>query len=146
MSGLTREQWFVDRFSASLDQPLQLGKRKAYRDSIGFALNGAIGQFTSALVFYAGLRLIEGGHVAFSDMYVTLMVAMITSQAVGRSSTFSSSLDKGRIGAIKTWEFLDRKTAIDPKLEGYVPEQFDPTFDFRNVAFRYPARPQQVLY
>ncbi len=101
MVALTREPWFVDRYSASLDQPHRLGIRKAYRDSIGFALNGAMSQFTAALAFYSGLRLIQGGHVSFQDMFITLMVALITSQAVGRASTFSSSLDKGAIGAIK---------------------------------------------
>lgn len=143
---LTREPWFVDRFSASLEQPHYLGVRKAYRDSIGFALNGAISQFTAALAFYAGIRLIQGGHVSFEDMFVTMMVALITSQAVGRASTFSSTLDKGKIGAIKTFEFLDRVTKIDPDQEGYVPENFDPTFDFKDINFVYPARPLQPIF
>lgn len=141
---LTRERWFVDRYSASLDQPHRLGVRKAFRDSIGFALNGAISQFTAALVFYSGIRLIEGGHVSFEDLFVTMMVALITSQSVGRASTFRASLDKGKIGAIKTFEFLERQTAIDPDKDGYIPQEFDPAFEFKNIAFTYPARPDQV--
>lgn len=39
-----------------------------------------------------------------------MMVAMMTSQAVGRASTFRATLDKGKIGAIKTFEFLERDT------------------------------------
>jgi ABC transporter transmembrane region len=77
---LAREPWFVERYSASLDQPHRLGVRKAFRDSIGFSLNGAISQFTAALAFYAGTRLIQGGHVSFENMFVTMMVAMITAQ------------------------------------------------------------------
>lgn len=144
MVALTREDWFHDRFSASLDHPMRIGVRKAFQDSIGHALNGATSQFTSALTFYAGIRLIEGGHVSFEDMYVTLMVAMMTAQSIGHSSTWTSSLDKGKIGAIKTWEFLDRQTKIDPDAEGCIPEQFEPRFDFKDVAFFYPARPQLV--
>lgn len=91
------------------------------------------------------MRLIQDGHVAFENVYITLMVALLTTQAIGRSSTFSTSLDKGKIGAIKTWEFLERQTAIDPYADGLVSEEFDPTFNFKNVAFTYPARPDQVL-
>ncbi len=141
---LGREPWFTDRFSASLDYPFSLGTRKSYRDSIGFALNYAIGQFTTALAYYAGLRLISGGHVSFMNMYITLMVALITSQSVGRSATFTTNLDRGKIAAIKTWEFLDRKTKIDPDKDGFIPQDFDPTFNFQDVAFTYPARPEQV--
>lgn len=143
---LTRERWFVDRYTASLDQPHRLGVTKAFRDSIGFALNGAISQFTSALAFYAGTRLIEGGHVSFEDMFVTMMVALITSQSVGRAATFSTSLDKGKIGAMKTFEFLERQTAIDPDKDGYVPQEFDPAFQFKDIAFTYPARPDQPIF
>jgi ABC-type bacteriocin/lantibiotic exporter with double-glycine peptidase domain len=143
---LTREAWFVDRFSASLEQPHELGMQKAYRDSIGFALNYAVGQFTTALTYYGGLRLIEGGHVSFQDLYVTLMVALVTAQSVGRSATFTSSLDKGKIGAIKTFELLERQTKIDPDKDGFVPDEFDPSFEFKDIAFTYPARPDQVTY
>lgn len=144
MVALTRERWFVERYSASLEQPHQLGVKKAFRDSIGFALNGATGQFTAALAFYAGIRLIEGGNISFEDLFVTMMVAMITSNSVGRASTFRASLDKGKIGAIKTFEFLERQTAIDPDKDGYIPLEFDPAFQFKDIAFTYPARPDQV--
>jgi hypothetical protein len=80
---------------------------------IGFALDISISQFITALTYYTGMRLIQGGHVSFEDLYITLMTALITTQAVGRSTTFSSNIDKGKIEAIKTWELLDRATAID---------------------------------
>lgn len=134
------------RYTASLDQPHRLGKRKAFRDSIGFALNGSISQFTSALAFYAGTRLIEEGQVSFEGLFVTMMVATMTSQAVGRASTFRATLDKGKIGAIKTFEFLERQSLIDPDAEGIIPENFDPAFQFKDIAFTYPARPDQVLH
>jgi hypothetical protein len=143
---LGQESWFVDRFSASLEYPHKLGLSKTYKDSLGFALNGAIAQFIAALTYYAGMRLIEGGHVSFQDVYVTLLTALVTTQALGRSSTFMASLDKGKIGAIKTWEIFDRQTTIDANLPGLEPSpaEFEPSFDFENVAFTYPARPNQV--
>eukprot|EP00026_Physarum_polycephalum_P000633 Phypoly_transcript_00634.p1 GENE.Phypoly_transcript_00634~~Phypoly_transcript_00634.p1 ORF type:complete len:1124 (+),score=212.16 Phypoly_transcript_00634:900-4271(+) len=143
---LTRESWFVDRYSASLESPHRLGVSKSFRDSIGVALQGSTGQFINALAFYAGLRLIQGGHVSFEHMFVTLMLAIVSAQALGRAAMFTISLHKGRIGASKTFEFIDKKSLIDPNQDGYVPEEFDPTFEFKNVGFRYPTRPHQPIF
>lgn len=60
MVALAKEEWFLARYSASLDQPHKLGITKSYRDSIGVALQGSSGQFMNALAFYAGLKLIQG--------------------------------------------------------------------------------------
>lgn len=42
MVALTRESWFTERYSASLDHPQKLGNLKAFRDSIGFAFNAGM--------------------------------------------------------------------------------------------------------
>ena len=47
-------------------------------------------------------------------------------------------MDKGKVGAIETFEFLERQTAIDPDMDGYIPKEFDPTFQFKDIAFAYP--------
>jgi ABC-type multidrug transport system fused ATPase/permease subunit len=143
---LTRENWFVERYSASLEQPHHLGVSKSFRDSIGVALQGSTGQFINALAFYAGLRLIQGGHVSFSDMFVTLMVAIVSTQALGRAAMFTISLHKGKIGASKTFEFVERVSTIDPEKDGYVPPDFNPSFEFKNVSFSYPTRPHQPIF
>lgn len=45
--------------------------------------------------------LVTGGHVSFSDMFVTLMIAIVSAQALGRAAMFTISLHKGRVGAFK---------------------------------------------
>ena len=40
--------------------------------------------------------------------------------------------------AIETCEFLKRQTAIDPDMAGCIPKEFDPTFQFKDIAFTYP--------
>nr|BAA96369.1 ABC protein [Physarum polycephalum] len=75
------------------------------------------------------------------------MVSLITSQAVGRSSTFLLSVDKGKVGAIKTFELLERQTSIDPDKNGHMPQSdFDSSFEFRDISFTYPARPQHPIF
>lgn len=101
-------------------------------------------QFNFAVTYFAGVKFIEDGLVSFEDLFITMMVALMTSQSLGRASTFGASLDKGKLGAIKCFEFIERQTLIDPCKDGYIPKEFDPAFEFKNVAFTYPARPDQV--
>ena len=49
-------------------------------------------------------------------------------------------MDKGKVGAIETFEFLERQTAIDPDMDGCIPKELDPTFQFKDIAFTYPAQ------
>ncbi len=39
--------------------------------------------------------------MSFEGMFITLMVAMITTQGIGRAALFTVSLSKGKIGAAK---------------------------------------------
>ena len=38
----------------------------------------------------------------------------------------------------KTFEFLERQTAIDPDMDGCMPKEFDPTFQFKDIALTFP--------
>ncbi|KAG5459568.1 MAG: ABC protein, partial [Olpidium bornovanus] len=78
-------------------------------------------------------------------MIVTMSVT-ITAQGLGRSSTFTSSWTKGKIAAIKTFELLYRKTSIDPDKPGDTPLHIDGDFDFKDITFAYPTRPDQEIF
>lgn len=136
MSALTRQAYFIEKYSAALDQPHSLGRRKAIVDSTGAALQKAAQHFSSAVGFYAGTRLIQEGHVGFEALFVTIMTTMITSQQVGMASTFTSSLHKGQTAAANIFEILDTPTSIDADMNGEIKANFDPSFKFKDIAFR----------
>jgi len=149
VEAMCREEWFVSKYDASLEYPAQLGKLKAFRDSLGHALNNSVGQFSSALGFYAGTRFMVEGMIGFSDLFTCIMVIMMMSISLGRSSTFMSNVKKGQAAAVNTFELLDRMSLIDPNQDGYVPssdEEFNPDFSFENISFVYPARPLQPIF
>lgn len=83
-----------------------MGAKKAYKDSIGAALEKSCQPFTSAVAFYAGIRLIQTGHVSFPNLFIAISTTMTTSQQVGMSSTFVSALHKGRTAAQNVSESL----------------------------------------
>ena len=105
-----------------------------------------------ALGFYAILRLAQGGHVAFADGFVALMVGQIAATGVGRASLFFTSLNKGRIAATKVsvllffphthfffssfflsfffplTQYLERRSATDHSSKSSTPVSFTPIF------------------
>ncbi|KAJ3348517.1 Multidrug resistance protein 1 [Entophlyctis luteolus] len=149
VAALTREKYFEARYSANLEKPHGLALEKAKYASLGNGMTQAFTQFMSALGFYAGLRFVEAGIIEFSALFKVLMAVMLTSQGLGRSSTFLETYTKAKIAAINTFEIVDRKSSIDPEEDGPEFDQAENVkggFDFKDVVFTYPARPEHPVF
>jgi len=85
--------------AAALDEPHAKGRVKALRDSLGSATQKASGQISTAIAFGAGVHFIQKGWITFEELFIAMIVTMITSQQVGNSSTFISAIGKGRTAA-----------------------------------------------
>ncbi|KAJ3248680.1 hypothetical protein HDU78_010911 [Chytriomyces hyalinus] len=149
VAALTRESYFLDKFSANLERPHQLALKKAREASLGNGVGQAFGQFASAVGFYAGVRLIEAGEVDFQSVFKVLMAVMFTAQGLGRGSTFAETFVKAKIAALNTFELIDRATLIDPEDDTKGLDDgsdIKGSFEFKNVAFTYPARPTVPIF
>ncbi|KAJ3280944.1 Multidrug resistance protein 1 [Borealophlyctis nickersoniae] len=146
VASLTKESYFENRFAAAIAHPHKLAERKAYFSSIGHGANSGFQMFTNAVGFYAGIRLIAEGHLQFDNMFIVIMALMITAQGLGRSSTFTTHFTKGKFAAFNTFELMDRATKIDPDAAGYEPTDMKGEFEFKDIAFSYPARPDQPIF
>jgi ABC-type multidrug transport system fused ATPase/permease subunit len=146
VASLHRQQHFEDRFYKATERPHQLARRKAITASLGYGLQQGINIYTNAVAFYGGMRLMDDCKVNFLQMFTAMMVIMMTSQAVGRASVFTSIFAKAKTSAITIFELMDRTPLIDPELEGIEPSTINGNFDFENVTFRYPARPDVPIF
>ncbi|KAG5462890.1 MAG: LOW QUALITY PROTEIN: ABC transporter type 1, transmembrane domain-containing protein, partial [Olpidium bornovanus] len=146
VAALTRESYFQDKYVAAIYNPHRLALRKAYLSSLGHGANSGFQMFATAVGFYAGFRLIIGGHMDAADLYTCIMAVTVTAQTVGRASLFPSYVAKGKIAAVKTFSLLFRKSRIDPGRDGEKPLHIDGNFEFKNVAFAYPSRPDQMIF
>ncbi|KAJ3070270.1 ATP-binding cassette, sub-B (MDR TAP), member 4 [Podochytrium sp. JEL0797] len=149
VAALTRESYFEDRYRANLEHPHQLALEKAKYASLGNGVSQAFSQFANALGFYAGLRLVAAGIITFQPVFKVLMAIMFTAQGLGRSSTFVETFTKAKLSAINTFDLIDRPTLIDPEDDspGLDPaEKILGSFELRDVAFTYPARPTQPIF
>ncbi|KAG1061329.1 hypothetical protein G6F42_027706 [Rhizopus arrhizus] len=65
---LNRQRFFEDRYARANKHPHELAVRRAYLSSIGYALLRGIMLYTSAVSFYAGIRLIMDGWIDFMQI------------------------------------------------------------------------------
>jgi len=147
VKSLTREKFWEERYAKEIVGPHKLALRKAYLASLGYGAQQGFNMWTTALGFYAGIRFYLAGMARFEDIFVVLLVILMTSSTMGRTSLFVAKFAKGKHCAINTFELLDRKTLIDP--ENHHDEELgDVTGDIelKDIAFRYPARPDIPIF
>jgi len=147
VKSLTREKFWEDRYVANIMGPHKLALRKAYVASLGYGAQQGFNMWTTALGFYAGIRFVGVGLADFQDVFVVLLVLLMTSSTMGRTSLFVAKFVKGKHCAISTFELLDRKTLIDPE-NHHDEDMGDITGDIelKDIAFRYPARPDIPIF
>ncbi|KAI9478105.1 MAG: P-loop containing nucleoside triphosphate hydrolase protein [Benjaminiella poitrasii] len=148
VAALNKQDHFEERYFHATEHPHKLSERKAYLSSIGYALNRGISLYTTAVAFYAGLRLIINGNIDFQQMFTTMTVVMTTAESAGRSSVFASTLAKAKYAAISSFDVIERQPEIDPELEGIEPAvgSISGEIDFKNITFAYPARPDNTIF
>lgn len=118
VAALGKQSYFGDRYAKAMERPHRLAKRKAYLSSISFAVMQSIALYAGGVSFYAGTNFIGQG-MEFQALFICLMCVLITLQSAGQASTFVSTVMRAKVSAITIFGVLERKTAIDPDLEGY---------------------------
>jgi len=148
VTSLNQQKFFEDRYSLAYSRPHRLAIEKAYKSSIGYALLKGIMLYTSAVAFYAGIRLIMNGWIDFMQMYITMMAVMISAETVGRGSVFVSTFAKAKFSALAAFDVIDRQPLIDSELEGIEPPVGSLKGDllFQNISFSYPSRPDNLIF
>ncbi|CAO3700018.1 unnamed protein product [Rhizopus stolonifer] len=146
VASLNKQAYFEERYAKSSERPHRLAIKKAYLSSIAYSISKAINIYTMAVAFYAGVRLIMDGMIDFQQMFTSMTVIMTTSESAGRSSTFISTFAKAKYSAIASFDVIERQPKIDADLEGAEPSGVNGDIEFKDIQFRYPARPEQVIF
>ena len=140
VASLTKQRYFEFKYEKATERPHKLAKRKAYLASLGYALGQSISLFTHAVAFYGGVRLIQIEMITFEDMIVVLFAVMVTSQNIGRVTTYMSGIAKAKYAALSAFEIIERQSKIDPDMEGLEPAIVRGAIDCNNLSFQYPTR------
>jgi len=146
VASLTRESYFEKRYEENIQGPHRLALRKAFVASLGYGAQQGFNMWTSAVGFYAGIQFIALKLITFEEMFVVILVLMISAGTIGRSSMFVAKFAKAKNCAINTFEIVDRVTKINAFTPGKEVKTLDGEIQFKDIAFKYPSRPDVDIF
>ncbi|CAM9155268.1 unnamed protein product [Pylaiella littoralis] len=137
----------MSMYRAELRGVLNEGLRRGLKDGLALGLSQLISLGAYGFVFWwGGNRVIEGKE-NFDQMLKSLMAVMMASQGVGQTASFLGDSGVARAAAARIFAVVDRKPAIDSADEaGQRLPVVKGAIEFRRVRFRYPARPDAIVF
>ncbi|UJR24257.1 hypothetical protein I4U23_027224 [Adineta vaga] len=143
---LAKETYFYDEYSHLLDTIYQSKVKRSHLSALCASISITSSNFASAALLALSSSLVHKAMISFEDMYMVYnSVANITDLV---SQTLMLSPDYGRAieGAKKIFELINRKPLIDNESNtGERISNFTGQFEFDDVSFVYPTRPESKI-
>lgn len=144
IAALTKEKEVLSRYHKDLEEPLRIGHRNAYFNTIIYAASQTITFLMNALTFWYGGTLIDQNELDLKSFFTIFMAVTFASQSAGRVFSMMPDVGKAKDSAAEILALLDRVPPIDAwSKEGKVmpKESIAGLVEFRDVHFNYPNRP-----
>ncbi|GAB9473867.1 Multidrug resistance protein abc superfamily [Globisporangium polare] len=100
-----------------------------------------------SFLFWLGGIWVSKGIVTFENMFVVLMVIMLSTFAVGMAAQNKTAGAKAKLAANRVFKIIDRAPEIDAtSTAGVVLPRVNGDIEFRSLTFAYPSRPDAQIY
>ncbi|ORY21869.1 ATP-binding cassette, sub-family B, member 1B [Neocallimastix californiae] len=145
---LNLSEYFIKLYDEKLIEPLKRLERRAYISAVGTGFSNAVSFIAFIIGYWVGAKFIENGEIKFDNMFKVLMAIILTSMAVGQSSSIISETNKAVEAFMHVIEIIDRKPKIDARETGGTKKDsgsFKGDLEFSEIRFRYPSRPKVTV-
>ncbi|KAJ3692337.1 hypothetical protein LUZ60_012687 [Juncus effusus] len=129
--------------------------KSAYKVTVYQGVVGGAGMGTVTLCVFGsfGLAIWYGAQLIITKGYnggtvINVMMAIMTgAMSLGQTSPCINAFAAGQAAAYKMFQTIYRQPSIDVyDMDGIVLEEIKGDIDLKNVHFRYPARPDQLIF
>ncbi|ERN18247.1 ABC transporter B family member 13 isoform X1 [Amborella trichopoda] len=140
-----------DRVSALFALELYLPrKRSLLRGNIsglGYGMSQFFMYCSYAIALWYASLLMRHGKSDFGDIMKSFMVLVITALGVAETLALAPDIVKGSQALASVFNILERKTLIEPDdPSSEVVTEVSGDIELKNVGFRYPVRPEVVVF
>ncbi|VAH39838.1 unnamed protein product [Triticum turgidum subsp. durum] len=129
------------------EESMNQGFKTGVVGGIGFGFSYLMLYLTYGLCFYVGGQFVRQGKSKFGDIFEVFFALVLATMGVSQTSAMVSDSNKAKISAISVFALLDRKSKIDSSNnEGFTLDEVKGDIDFRHVSFKYPTRPDIIIF
>ena len=135
----------MDRYETKLGEYYYLNIKEAWAYGFYAAITTFLPNSVTALVLFYGGKLVIEGNLTSGRLVSFLLYLQSLSDAFNSMGTIFSAFTQAIGAADKVYEYINRKPSITAPEKPFIPEECIGKLEIRNVKFRYPARPNQVI-
>ncbi|BAF09717.1 ABC transporter B family member 2 [Oryza sativa Japonica Group] len=139
------EEKVIKLYADELKEPA----KQSFRRGQGAGLFYGVSQFflfsSYALALWYGSELMSKEMASFKSVMKSFMVLIVTALAMGETLAMAPDIIKGNQMVSSVFEILDRKTDVLIDAGNDV-KRVEGVIELRGVEFRYPARPEVVVF
>ncbi|XP_037496302.1 ABC transporter B family member 11 isoform X2 [Jatropha curcas] len=141
------EEKVMQLYEKKCEGPKRTGVRLGLISGIGFGASSFFLFCFYATSFYAGARLVEGGHITFADVFQVFFALSMAAMGISQSSSMGTDSIKAKAAAASVFAIIDRKSTIDSSDEsGTTLENVKGEIELHHVSFKYPSRPDSQIF
>ncbi|CAN0230516.1 unnamed protein product [Ascophyllum nodosum] len=134
-------------YNVELKAALMEGLKRGVTDGLALGISQLITIGAYGFVFWWGGHRVIDGNMDFTRMLKSLMAVMMAAQGVGQTTSFLGDSAAANAAASRIFAIVDRKPAINSADEsGQRLPAIKGKIELRKVRFRYPARPEALVF
>ncbi|XP_023535471.1 ABC transporter B family member 13-like [Cucurbita pepo subsp. pepo] len=141
------EEKISSQFAFELNKPNKQALVRGHIAGFGYGISQFFAFCSYALGLWYASTLIKHKHSNFGDIMKSFMVLIITSLAIAETLALTPDIVKGSQALGSVFNILHRRTAIDSdNRSAEMVTNIRGDIEFRNVSFKYPARPDITIF
>ncbi|QPG76251.1 hypothetical protein FOA43_003637 [Brettanomyces nanus] len=145
IQSFTAESKELHRYDNQIRDVFRISYKDAVTNATFFASTGIMGNITFLLTLGFGTYFVMAGGMTVGDLTAYLMYTEYCGSATFGMASFYTELFKGAGAASRLFELLDKKPLID-EVTGAKIHTSKGHIKFEDVSFRYPTRPDNVIF
>ncbi|KAJ1547417.1 hypothetical protein HK405_005925 [Cladochytrium tenue] len=143
---LTKEQVFHEKYKKSVQHPLAISIKGSFAGALGYGVSQSVIFFTFGICFYVGVELVRKGMMDVNAVLKVIFEVIFTAISLGQAASEAPDIARAKLAAVAVFDILDRNSSIDPaSMDGHSVPFVSGKVEFKDVFFRYPARPERII-
>ncbi|KAJ7542537.1 hypothetical protein O6H91_10G110600 [Diphasiastrum complanatum] len=141
------EKKVLDLFSRELKEPIKNSFFQGQLAGLGYGISQFFLYSSYGLALWYASTLIKKGETSFGHVIKSFILLIFTAFGVAETLALAPDIIKGSQAVGSVFEILDRHTEIQPDdSEAEEISQVKGDIEFKHINFRYPSRPDVVIF